>query len=145
MKVQVLDGATAANSPPTAGSATVGFALKGLGGWVSTVNPSQGQQPPLSGQCAFVLKSTAGSATMTVTCRLWVYSNAVAEWVPYGANVTAATRGLLNGGNAIDEVAANKLLHSELIAGLHNFDRAYIEITAIGGTSTAVDAWLVGR
>jgi len=149
MKVQVLNGVTAANSPPTAGDGTVGFPLSGMGGGTETsgvaTNPSRSYNVPLTGQCAFVLESTAGSATMTVTIKCWVYSNAVAEWMPYGGHVTAATRGLLNGGNAIDEVAANKLLHSELIAGLRNFDRIYFEVTAIGGTSTAVDAWLVGR
>jgi hypothetical protein len=141
MMIPLLTAATAANSPPTAGDATVGFALEGL----RAAAGGGSANPPLDGVASLSLKSTAGSATMTVTIKIWVWINALAEWVPYGAHVTAATRGLMNGGNAIDEVVADKLLHTELITGLNNYARIYAEITAIGGTSTAVSLWLHGR
>jgi hypothetical protein len=104
-----------------------------------------GGNVPLDGQAAIVVNSTAGSGTMTVTLKLWVYSNAVAEWLPYGTDATAADKGKLNEGNAIAEVNADSIVHAELVNGLVNFDRVYLEITAIGGTSTAIDAYLVGR
>ena len=141
MKIQVLDGVIATNGVPTAGSATVGEPLKGI------AFSGLSHNVPGDGQVAFVLKSVAGSATMTVSVKLWVYSNAVAEWVPYGTDATDDNKGLLNEGNAIAELTAvaNRLLHGELVNGLHNWDRVYAQVTAIGGTDTAVDAWLVGR
>ena len=144
MKIKVLDGVTTNNGVPTAGSATVGFALKGLGGYVATVSSSMGQSPPLSGQCAFKLKSTAGSGTMTLEVICWVFSLADSEWAPLGADVTASKRGMLNGGNAITEVNANSLVHTEYINGLQHYDRVYFQTANIGGTATAVDGWLIG-
>jgi len=141
MKIQLLSAATATNSPPTAGSTDVGFGLAGID------NPQAGVSHfvPVDGQCAIVVKSTAGSATMTVTLKFWVYAVAVAEWMPLGTHSGDSTKGVLNQGNAIGEVAANSLLHTELVNGLQHYDRVYLEITAIGGTDTAVDAYLVGR
>ena len=139
MKIKLLDGVTAANNPPTAGSATVGFPLTGLG------TTGMSHNVPSDGVCALVLESTAGSGTMTVTVKIWVYSDAIADWMPYGTDSTAANRGVMNEANAIDEVVSDKLRHTELVAGLDNYERIYAEVTAIGGTATAVDLWLVGR
>lgn len=142
MKIKLLDGVTATNGVPTAGSATVGFALKS-GKDAGGVNRSI----PPDGQCAIVVESTAGSGTMTATLKLWVYSDAVGEWVPLGTNATAADKGKLNEGNAIAEFAAvaDRLLHTELVNGLAHYERVYLEVVAIGGTGTAIDAWLIGR
>lgn len=79
---------------------------------------------------------------MTVTLRVWCYSPLTAAWHPLGSNATEATRGVLNDGNAIDEDGSDNLVHAEPITGLGAFTRIYLEITAIGGTSTAVSAWL---
>ncbi len=123
--VQVLTAATATNSPPTLGSATVGFPI---------------HQP--CDRATFVLKSTAGSGTMTVTVKLWGYFPAMAEWAPLGVHATAATKGVLNDGNAIAETTTDGIQHAEEIFGLMRCSRIYAEITAIGGTSTAISAWL---
>ncbi len=139
MKIQLLSAATATNGVPTAATATAGFPLAGLAFTGLSHNVSG------DNQSAIVLKSTAGSGTMTCTLKLWVYSNAVAEWMPYGTDSTDANKGLLNEGNAIGEVNSNSLIHAELVNGLHHFDYVYLEITAIGGTATAVDAYLIGR
>ena len=139
MQIQLLSGATATNSPPTAGSATAGFDLTGMGAL------GQSHRPERDTTSAIVVKSTAGSGTMTVTLRLWVYSSAISEWMPYGTHATAASKGVLNEANAIGEVNLNSIVHAELVNGLHHFDRVYLEVTAIGGTATAVDAYLIGR
>lgn len=121
--VQLLSAATATNSAPS--GATAGFAI---------------HQP--TDRALFCLKSTAGSGTMTVTVKLWGYCPAMSEWSPLGVHATAATKGILNSGNAIEEIAADTLRHAEEIFGLMRISRVYAEITAIGGTSTAVSAWL---
>ena len=130
--IQLIDDVTSANSAPSA--ATDGVAI-----------------PARWGDIHFLLRSTAGSGTMTVTVRLWVYRASALEdgsgdevgWYPLGTNSTGADRGILNEGNAIPEVTSNKLEHTERIVGLNAYDRAYCEVTAIGGTATAVSAWLV--
>lgn len=70
---------------------------------------------------------------------------ALGAWFPLGTNSTAASKGLLNEGNAIGETSADAIVHAEIINNLHHFDRVYLEVTAIGGTATAFDAWLIGR
>lgn len=121
--VQLLSAATATNGAPS--GATAGFAIR----------------RPVD-RALFQLKSTAGSGTMTVTIKFWVYCEAMGEWAPLGTHATDATRGILNGGNAIGEVIADGLRHAEMVSGLMRVSRVYAEITAIGGTSTAVTAWL---
>ncbi len=133
MYVKLLNAATATNSAPS--GATAGFSLRqqladspsGLGG---------------SDRAILLVKSTAGSATMTVTIKMWGYSPLSAAWHPMGAHATDASRGLVNLATAIGEVSADNIAHSEIIQGLHGFTRVYAEITAIGGTSTAISAWL---
>lgn len=130
--VQLLTDAVAANGVPTLISD--GQPLNDL---------SQGAK--FADSYAFILQSTAGSVVMTVTIKLWVWSNIAAAWAPFGANATAADKGLLNAGNAIDETQADLINHSEVLEGLQHFDRIYAEITVIGGTATAVSAWVTAR
>lgn len=133
MWLKLLTAATATNSPPSGASA--GHSLRhrqpGLEGYWRGKNDG-----------VILVKSTAGSGTMTVTLRVWCYSPLTAAWHPLGSNATEATRGVLNDGNAIDEDGSDNLVHAEPITGLGAFTRIYLEITAIGGTSTAVSAWL---
>lgn len=127
--VQLLAAATATNSPPSGASAGVPIGQDVLDGGA-----------PVYG--GLFVASTAGSATMTVTLKLWAYIAAAAVWAPCGTG-TAALRGVLNGGVAIDEIAADLIRHYETIGIPWAFDRMYLEITAIGGTDTAISAWLV--
>lgn len=134
--IQLLNAATATNSPPS--GATAGFPLK---------DKTPGKAPNFrwnhypSG--VIHVQSTAGTGTMTVTLRLWGYSKATSTWLPLGSNATMATRGVLNLGNAITEDGSDNLCHAEPVTGLGSFTRVYLEITAIGGTNTAVSAYLV--
>lgn len=139
--LKLLNAATATNGAPS--GATAGLSLK------KGENPgrdwSEGFDLANLGDAVLLLKSTAGSGTMTVTVKLWGWSNLSAEWHPLGTHTVDASRGLLNEATAIGEVVADKLQFAQVISGVCNFDRLYLEITAIGGTSTAVSAWLEAR
>ena len=72
-------------------------------------------------------------------------ASAVTEtWHPLGTGTDAA-KGIINGGVALGETGTNTIAHAEVVQGLRGLDRIYAEITAIGGTSTAISAWLVTR
>jgi hypothetical protein len=122
-QVSLLSAATATNSAPS--GATAGVAL-----------------PYTTDYATVLLYSTAGSGTMTVTCKLWGYNTQLAKWFPLGTHATAASKGLLNEANAIAETSADGIAHAEQVQGLRAFQRVYLEVTAIGGTNTAVSAVL---
>jgi len=128
----VFTGATATNSPPTA--ATDGVDL------------GQMRYP---NEVVCMIHSTAGSNTMTVTCKAWAYNPATTTWYPLGTDATAANKGLLNEGNAIAEgPIADKIRHVEIVSGLRGFSRFYVEITLIpstGGTATAITCVIATR
>ena len=130
--IELLASATATNSPPSGASA--GLATKALlrlfGGMPSV--------------CTLLLYSTAGSGTMTVTCRLWGYSEAGTVWTPMGFGADS-TKGVINAVSAIGETVTDGIRHSETVSLPGHFSRLYLEITAIGGTATAVTAQLVAR
>lgn len=131
--VELLASATATNGAPSA--ATDGLDL-------NLVTQDLGKRP---NQCSIVIASTAGSDVMTVTCKAWGYCPGGAVWVPLGTHATAASKGLLNQGNAITEHASDVLRHAEPLYNAFDFARVYLEITAIGGTATAITAWLQFR
>lgn len=96
-------------------------------------------------QVTLVVESTAGSGTMTVTCRLWGYLPFNSgKWVPLGTGADT-TKGTINDGSAIGETIADGIRHAEPVNLAGHFSRLYLEVTAIGGTSTSVTAWIVAR
>ena len=123
--IDLLTATTATNGPPSGAGA--------------------GKDMPHTTDIATLfVHSTAGSATMTVTLRLWGYSAYTGKWYPLGTG-TAALKGVINAGAAIAEDAslgADTLLHAEVVTSLQRIDRVYLEVLAIGGTSTAVTAVL---
>lgn len=126
-KVELLASATATNGAPSGGSAGIECnLLNGFGRIPSTIGVE--------------IVSTAGSGTMTVTARLWGYSGN--NWFPLGNSSDGTTKGVLNGGNAITECAADILRHMEPVNYPAFLTRLYLEITAIGGTSTAVTGFV---
>lgn len=134
MWLKLLTAATATNSPPSGASAGVSLRHRQIGGEGFWRGKNDG---------VILIKSTAGSGTMTATFRVWCYSPLTAAWHPLGSNSTESLRGVLNAQSAVDEDGADNLTHAEPITGLAAFTRIYIEITAISGTSTAVSCWLV--
>jgi len=126
--IELLASATGTNSPPSGAAAGIDVST------IITVGRPQ--------KCSFLLASTAGSATMTVTVRLFGYHPATSSWHPLGTG-TGAAKGILNAGAAIDEgPVADKIRHAEPLDLPVHFSRLYLEITAIGGTATAVTAYL---
>jgi len=128
--IKLLEAATAANGVPI-GTPTAGVSVGEL---------LKGAAPA---DAVVFIASTAGSGAMTATFKVWGFSTAAGAWAPLGVDATAASRGLLNGGSAVDEVSTDAIRHTEPLACAWAFDRLYLEITAIGGTATAVSAWLV--
>jgi hypothetical protein len=132
VSLSLLVAATATNSPPSGSSA--GVAL-------SNLDQHIGKGRPISA-ASIRIWSSAGSGTMTVTCKLWGYDSIASKWFPCGVG-GATTKGTLNEGNAIDETTADAIFHSEPVYQVSDFERLYVEITAIGGSSTAINAALI--
>lgn len=128
-EIELLASATGTNSPPSGAAAGIAINDARLYG----KNPDRAR---------LIIYSTAGSGTMTATFRLWGYSAAGSVWVPVGTG-TGAAKGTVNAGAAIDETGTDAIRHSELVELWGHFDRLYLEITAIGGTATAVTAQLL--
>jgi hypothetical protein len=137
--VEILASATATNSPPA--SLTAGVSVDVLNGAFGGAIPED---------LTLLVVSTAGSATMTVTLRAWgkfgtlAGLTSVGAWSPLGTG-TAAAKGVINNGAAIEETSADVLRHAQPFSLTAHMQRLYIEITAIGGTSTAITVFLVGR
>lgn len=113
----LLSAATATNSPPS--GATAGVDIASLLGALGVFPEA----------FSFLVYSTAGSATMTVTVRIWGYDEDSGFWFPLG---------YLNGGSAIAELSTDIIRHAEPMDLAGHFDRLYAELTTIGGTSTAI-------
>jgi hypothetical protein len=133
-EVEILASATATNGPPSGATAGIEVnALKIYGEHIPDV-------------MALKVYSTAGSGSMTCDLRLWTYSTTGTVWLPPGTGtggVAAGAKGSLNGGVQITETEADKIQHVELVQFLEHFDRLYLEIVGIGGTSTAITGILV--
>jgi hypothetical protein len=131
------------------GSNTTGIAITGMTGGVTAGFTLNGSVPGgkwhwnLHDAGAFMLQFVAGSGTMDVTIRIWVYSELTHKWAPLGINASTLTlRGVLNDGVAITEDGADNLTHTEPVQFLSAWDYIYAEVVAINGTATAVDLFL---
>ncbi len=118
--VELLASAIAANGIPSGASAGISTAL---------ISTPLGYMPD---SIAVGVKSTAGSATMSATVRPWIYAGAIWFALP------ALT--------ALAETSADSIQQAERVSGIAGASRLYLEITAIGGTSTAITGFaIVGR
>lgn len=135
--IRILEGATATNSPPSSYAAAgvdVGTILDGLygpKGWPTS--------------CDVAIYTTAGSGTMTATVKLWCgHPNLGASGVYLAAGTgSASTAGVMNGGIACDEHAADNINRVDMVMNPGAYRKWYAEITAIGGTATAVNVDLI--
>lgn len=107
----LITAATAATATPPSGI-TAGVAL-----------------PFLVDQITVLVKSTAGSGTMTATVRVWAYFPEAAAWFSCG---------VLNAGNAIPETTADAIQYCEAVVGLRGASRVHAQLEAVAGTSTAI-------
>ena len=137
--IELLASVTAENSPPS--SLTSGVAVDQIVSAFGGIIPDD---------LTLLLVSTAGSATMSCSARLWMKFGTLAgltvigAWAPAGVG-TGAAKGLINAGASIDETGVDMLRHAEPVGLVAHAERVFIEITAIGGTDTAVRVFLVGR
>lgn len=122
--LEILESRTTTNGAPS-GDAGVDLAV--LRGRFGTRIPDG---------LSVLVKSTAGSGTMTVTPKLWLRFGTTIGWFVAGA---------LNGGSAIAETGSDSIAYSEIVDDLDNADRAYLEISAIAGTGTSVAGYITGR
>lgn len=119
-QVTLLTAATATNSAPS--GATAGVAM-----------------PHLTDRALlFAYGTCTAGQTYSVTLKLWGYNATLATWFPLGTHATAATKGVLNAGNALGETQSDSMQHCEEITSLRKIHRVYAEVTAISGTGTAV-------
>ncbi len=141
--VKLLDGATGVTGVPT--QATDGVpCYYNPSGTAGSADVGAFRASTPARESTIFVRSTAGSGVMNVTLRVWGYLKAMGAWTPVGASPAGdANKGKLNAGVAIGEVTTDSIVHSEpfLLAG--HFDRLFLEVVAINGTSTAIDAWLV--
>lgn len=120
--VELLASATATNGAPSGAAAGVDMNLLRVSGELPTA-------------IRVGVKSTAGSGTMTVTLKLWLYAGGV--WFVAQA---------LNGGSAIAETGTDTINYSEAVSVVQGASRLYLEIAGIAGSSTAVTGYaIVGR
>lgn len=123
----LLTAQTSDTSAPSSGSDGVAVVLNG--------------HPDDSDEYLLEVWSTAGSGTMVASPILWGYT-ATGGWAPLGTHATAATKGMINGGNALGETGTNTIQHKEIVRGIKHCTRVALQMTAIGGTSTAISARL---
>lgn len=119
---------TAVNGIPS--GATAGVALRGASKKID--------KQFADGEDEFVVavKSTAGSDVMTATVAVWGYHADIGIWFRLK---------VLNAGSAIAETSSDAIQYAEVVDGLRHFDRVYVELTAIAGTATAVQFYLINR
>lgn len=77
--------------------------------------------------------STAGSGVMVITVAIWGWLPAPQKWFLIKT---------LNAGAAIPETDADRIAYSEDVSGFAPFTRFYAQLTAIGGTATAISVGL---
>jgi hypothetical protein len=133
-QVQLLDAATTTSAAPTL--VTQGFSFK----------QRSANSPGGIGEtdAAIIQVGAAGTGALSMTLRLWLWSDIAQMWMPPGTNATdPLLRGVLNQGTAITGTTRNP--HYEIVQGLSGAIRGYLQIQALSGTSNTISAWLVNR
>jgi hypothetical protein len=139
--MNLLVNATGTTAVPSA--ATDGVAIHRSG---ANVNGIQSAVKDLN-----VLVKATGTAGFTLSLRLWVYHSEIADWLPVGLG-TGATRGLLNQA-ALTETGTSGTITAYIPLSqdnahgqnIRNAERVYLQVSAVSGTLTRADAWLIGR
>lgn len=102
------------------------YAAADQGAFFSGENPAQS---------TLAISSTAGSGVMTGTFTLWGYLRETAKWYPIQ----------VSGGAALAELAlpGDTIRFTQDLQNIGRFDYLYLQCSAIGGTATAFEAYLV--
>ncbi len=134
----LLDSVLVTSAAPTAATDGVPCnSTSNLGAATTGLNYTQ----RAAREAVLTVFNTAGTGTVTTTLRLWGYNATAGKWAPLGTG-TDALKGTINAGVALGETGTDLLAHAEpvYLAGL--FDRLYLQVVAIGGTGTAISAYL---
>lgn len=127
--VEILASATAANGIPSGSNGVETNALR-----------ERNRAPD---RIRVGIKSTAGSAVMTVSLRVWFRFGATVGWMV--GKAIEASSATPQTAVAIAETTADAIAYTESVELPAAADRIYLEIVAIGGTATAVTGFaLVG-
>lgn len=121
LAIELLASVTATNGVPSTSTDGIDMNLLRVGGAIpSTVRVG--------------IKSTAGSGTMTVAARVWLYFGSTLGWM---------VGKTLNGGSNIAETGSDTIGYSEEVTTAYGATRMFLEVTAIAGTSTAVTGYVI--
>lgn len=112
MAAQILATSVASQAAPTLTSLTAGKAINVEG---------------VCDEAIVLVRSTAGSGTMTATVTIWGLHAELGVWFKVKA---------LNGGSAIAETSSDAINYAETVSGLRRFSRLYAEITTAGTSPT---------
>lgn len=125
----MIEGATAAVIPPVANVAQL--KISDLNAIFSPLN-----------EAIVKIYRTAGpvGAQQLAYARMWGRNNGLVPWFPLGIG-TAANKGKINGGAAID--GSGDLVHAEPVTLPLAFDELYVELGAFTGALLAVNVELV--
>jgi hypothetical protein len=110
-------GGSTSSAAPTLTNATLGVLINGLG---------------VADQALILVRSVAGSGTMTATLTIWGFHEELGRWFVIGT---------LNSGNAIAETGTDSIQYAELLVGTRRFSRLYCQIGSLGGTATEVEVY----
>jgi hypothetical protein len=96
------------------------------------------------GQPISMIVKATGTGDVTATVKLWGWGVGAGDYVPMGVHATAASKGLVNDANAMDETETDIVGHAEPVYQASDFPFIYPEITVIGADTT-VTVWLQWR
>lgn len=116
MAVQTLASSVASQAAPTLDSLTAGKAINDVG---------------VCDEAIILVRSTAGSGTMTATVTIWGLHAELGVWFKVKG---------LNGAAAIAETTADAINYAETVSGLRRFSRLHAEV-ATAGTNPTVSVY----
>lgn len=134
--IRILDAATATTAVPV-------YATDGVD--VGAILDDRYGKAAWPTMCGVAVRTTAGSATMTATIKLWAgyrYSVSAGQYLAASPG-SSTTAGLLNGGAALDEHATDDIGRMDIISYPRLARKWAAQVTAIGGTATAVTVDLI--
>ena len=82
-------------------------------------------------ESTILIHTTGGSGALTGIFTLWGYHAASGDWYPVK----------VNGGSAV--AGTGKVQYQERLLNLGHYDRLFLQIASIGGTTPTFEAWLV--
>ncbi len=121
---------TGAPTDTSAGTAsTQGVPCYPTSGYISSEDGAffQCEYPDLA---TLMISSSAGSGTMSGTFTLWGHKQATGCWYPVAVIILA-------------ETASDVIRYQQVFTNLGHYDRLFLQLASVDGTSTAFEAYMV--